>query len=99
MYPTEELDRLNLRKQLLLLRSDRLRLECTLAARQLTPPLALIDSGARIARKLSPLMALTPLLLSGRKMARGVGLMGLAVKWGPAIFRTWKSFRGSLRDP
>ena len=56
MYPTAELNRLAARKTVLQARITVRRLECTLAAMELTRPLAAIDRGIATWHRISPFL-------------------------------------------
>jgi hypothetical protein len=73
MYPQRELTRLAARKALVQARIELRRWECAQAAAQLSRPIALIDRGIALWRRISPfvkLMGLPAALLGARKILR-----------------------------
>ena len=76
MYPRRELDRLGARKAIVHARIEVHRWECVQAAAELSRPVAVIDRGIELWRRLSPLVKLMglPMAFFGtRKVLRCVG--------------------------
>lgn len=92
MYPRRELDALAARKAIVQARIEVRRWECVQAAQALSRPIAVVDRGLELWRRISPLvklMGLPAAFLGARKIFRKAG----PGKWSklaallPAIFR------------
>jgi hypothetical protein len=94
MFPDQQLNDLALQKQLLLLRGAQLRAECLVTGARLTKPFNLLVQAATLAKRLSPLLGLAALFSPKKSLKGGLGLAGLAMKWGPSLLRAFKSFQG-----
>lgn len=95
MFPSDRLNVLALRKQLLVLRSAQLRFEAVQAGAVVARPVALVETAAVLVRRLSPLIALSSLFLPIGRVRRRLGVVGLAWKWAPRLFRAARAFSGA----
>jgi hypothetical protein len=100
----EELDRLKLQKQALLLESDLNRATLQAEARSLQSATAWVSEATSVSRQLAPLLlVLAP--LAGFLFARGTHRSGSwfaraagAVKWIIPLYRLWKSFVAGRKE-
>jgi hypothetical protein len=93
MYPGKELDALAARKAIVQARIEVRRWETALAAAELSRPIAMVDRGIEMWRRISPFVKLVGLpvtILGMRKVVRrmgGVGKLSKLVALAPAVFR------------
>lgn len=92
MYPRRELSQLAERKAILLARIEVRRWETALAVSELARPIAMVDRGIEMWRKISPFVKLIGLpvgLLGMRKIFQkvGPGKWAKLLTFAPAIFR------------
>ena len=100
MLGREELDRLSLQKQALVLESGLNRLALQAEIRNLRSPTAWVGKAAQASRKLAPLLAVLA-SVAGFLFARGTHrsaswtsrIVG-AVKWILPLYRLWKAMSG-----
>ncbi len=113
MFPREDLTDLDRRKRLLQARIALNRLQCTAAAAELARPLAVVDRGVTLWRRVSPLVKLfavpAGLLLgrslggrraAGRRSRFGMLLTVLPLVWrGARLFMTVRAAAAAGRPP
>lgn len=92
MYPSGELRRLALRKQLLVAQSDLLRVKTAASLSALAQPVTWVESGLALWRQLTPLVGLSSLLFTRNTPVRKLGWLTLALKWVPTLLQTVRGF-------
>ena len=104
MLGREELDRLNVQKQALVLESDLNRLALRAELQSLRSATAWVGTATRTSREFTPLLLLLA-PLAGFLVARGFRRTGswlsrvaTAVKWIAPLYQVWKSFSPARKE-
>jgi hypothetical protein len=95
MYPAGELARLSTQKALLQARIAVKRWECVAAGAELARPLAIIDRGIALWRKISPWVKLAGfpaalLVMRTTMKSKGTGKFSKALAALPVVLKTWR---------
>lgn len=100
MYPSDELKRLHLRKELLRVQSTLLRTQCIAAVSELAPPVILAEGWVGTLKKLFPYFRFASLFFSFKRERSG-GILSLVRTWAPILLQAFKWFRpkGSSPNP
>ncbi len=93
MSPSGELDRLALRKQLLVAKSDLLRLRVAASAEVMGKPITWIQGALSLVRKAAPVVGLSAMLFTRSKPARKAGWFGMAMKFAPTVLKAFRAFK------
>ena len=100
MYPERELTRLAARKAALRREITFHRTQCAVAAARLTQPLVWLDHMLAFWRRLAPLapyLAVPLGILITRIVFPRRKILGLLVRWGPAVFSAARSFTAPVQ--
>ena len=100
MYPQRELNRLAFHKAALRQRLAGHRAQCVVAAARVAQPIHFVDKALAYWRQLSPLarLAAVPLgLFAARKVLPRLKWLGLAFRWGPAVFSAVRGLSSARR--
>src|SRR5256885_11510364 len=97
MYPADELERLALQKELLIGRSNLLRVELFTSTQVLAQPVAWFQSAFVIWKKAAPFLGFGSLLFMRSRPGKKLGWLRMALKWAPTLLRTFRTFKQTSR--
>lgn len=92
MYPSGELRRLAVQKQLVIAQSDLLRVKTAASLDALAQPVTWVESGLTLWRQWSPLIGLSSLLFTRNSPPRKLGWLNLVLKLAPSLLQTIRGF-------
>ena len=93
MYPSDELERLALQKDLLIARSNLLRVQLFTTTQVLVQPVSWVQSALAIWKKAAPFLGLGSVLFMRSRPGKKLGWLTMALKWAPTLLRTFRTFK------
>lgn len=99
MYPADELEEIAKKKRGLIARAAVARANCYLSGERAIQPVYWLDAGREVWKRLRPFIELGALVFSRNRFGRRLGIFGLAVKWGPKLWKAARIVKQSRNNP